>query len=87
LEKEFQSNGWELRLSKCEQKRVDPDFEFAAGSRSYHRQVLTKFYENDLLVAFIVDYTLHDGRQIRHPKMLLVDGVRHIVPWRDKVDR
>jgi hypothetical protein len=80
LEKEFQQNGWGARLSKCEPERVDKNFEFSAGSQNYRRQTLTKHFENGELIAFTIEYTLHNGQQIRQLKMLVVNGVRHIVP-------
>jgi hypothetical protein len=80
LDQEYEQNDWEKRLKKCEQKRVDPDYDYAAESRRYYRQMLIEHYEGDLMVAFTIDYTLHDRSPLRVLKMLLVDGIRHIVP-------
>jgi hypothetical protein len=79
LEQEFHENGWEERLSKCVAAPVDADFEFASNTRSYRRQSLVKHYEDGKLIAFTIDYTLHDDTQIRQLKMLLINGIRNIV--------
>ena len=79
LEQEFQNGGWEKRLSKCQQKRVDKDFELALSAR-YRRQELVEHYEGDLLVAFTIEYTMHEGSRICHLKMLLINEIRNIAP-------
>ncbi len=80
LEKEYEQNGWEERLKKCRHERVDPEYEFSAESKWYYRQMLIEHYEGDLMVAFTIDYILHDQSHLRLLKMLLVDGIRQIVP-------
>jgi hypothetical protein len=80
LEHEYKKNGWDERLKNCRQMRVDPDYEYSAESKWYHRQMLVEHYEGDLFVAFTVEYILHDQSHLRVLKMLLVDDVRQIVP-------
>jgi hypothetical protein len=80
LEKEYSANSWEQRLLQAKPKRVDPDYEFVTDSTWYRRQMLVEHYEGDVLIAFTIDYILHDGTLSRVVKMLLVNGVRHIVP-------
>ena len=80
LDDEFQKNGWEERLSKCSREHVDSDFEYASNTRSYRRQALVKHFENGELVAFTVEYTMQDDSRIRQLKMLLINGIRNIVP-------
>ncbi len=80
LEREFENNGWEARLSSCRKEYKDQDYEFATSSRSYRRQQLVKHYDDDSLVAFTIEYTMHDGSKVLQLKMLLINGIRHIVP-------
>jgi len=80
LEQQYQANKWELRLLNCNQKRLDPDYDHSAESAWYRRQMLVEHYEGDTLVAFTIDYVLHDGSPLRVVKMLLINGVRNIVP-------
>ena len=80
LELEFQTNGWEDRLSKCRQERLDRDYEYASNTRSYRRQELVEHYEGNLLIAFTIEYTMHDNTTKTKLKMLLINGIRHVSP-------
>lgn len=80
LENEFLSNNWEARLNKCRQVHRDKDFEFVSDTRPYRRQHLVEHYEGDDLIAFSIDYILHDGSALRRIKMLKVNGIRLLVP-------
>jgi hypothetical protein len=76
LKQEYHLHGWQERLSKCTPVRVDD--ESSSPSRFYRSQKLVKYFEGAHLIAFVIYYELHDGTVSTVPRMLLIDGIRHI---------
>jgi hypothetical protein len=79
LAEEFTKNNWLERLARSTEVRVDQNFEYSPEARHYLRQRLVKYYEGDVLIAFVIYYDLHDGKVIPAPQMLLIGGVRTCV--------
>jgi len=76
---EVARNGWQERLSKCREERVDEIKHFEEGEKEYHTHTLSRHYENGVQIAVSISYQYHSGNSRTTYVMLLIDGVRHHV--------
>jgi hypothetical protein len=77
---EFVNNKWKERLTQCAKDREDTIREYEEGEREYRKRVISKHFENKILIAVTITKVFDDGHSTHTNKMLLINGIRHIVP-------
>lgn len=80
IRQEFLNNTWEIRLDQCRNQRIDKIVEYEEGEKEYRKRIISRHMENSELIALSITKVFFDGHSTIEYKMLLIDGVRHIVP-------
>jgi hypothetical protein len=77
----FVNDNWAARLKQQSVSCTTDTIEYDAPEKEYRKRVLTRYYENNVQIAFTIDYYMWDAsRSRRRVKMLLVEGIRHLCP-------
>jgi hypothetical protein len=80
LYREFANNNWKDRLTQCDDERIDKVTEYEEGEREYRKRVINQHFENGVHIAMTITKDFWDGHSTMTLKMLLIDGLPHIVP-------